>query len=100
MADFCLMRSSVVLASEPDPEVLLCTLLQISCQFARADYAAIALCKEGDKTELRLRAAGRAGRVTPHDIRINENQGPEICPAMYMLHVSRSGRVSASVRQC
>lgn len=87
------MRSSLVLASEQDPEVLLCSLLRISSQFARADYAAIALCDVGKETGLTLRAAGRSGRILSHDLDI-ETQGGKACPAVYMLHVARTGRVS------
>jgi hypothetical protein len=86
------MRSSLVLASEQDPEVLLCSLLRISSQFARADYAAIALANGDKQSSLTLRAAGRSGRILSHDLDI-ETQGGDVCPAVYMLHVARTGRV-------
>lgn len=64
-----------------------------SIQFARADYAAIGLVDEEDPNELILRAAGRSGRILAHDIKIG-NAPDDVCPGTYMMHVSRSGRVS------
>lgn len=87
-----LMRSSLALASEQDPQLLLCTLLRILCQFARADYAAIALSDEQDKSMLSLRACGKAGRIIPYDIPMSEDLSTEICPTSYMLHTARTGK--------
>lgn len=101
------MRSSLALASEQDPQLLLCTLLRILCQvshkhrvvlikqFARADYAAIALVDEDDKTQLRLRAAGRHDRILHYDTLINDSEGGghDICPTLYLTHVMRTGKV-------
>lgn len=86
------MRSSLLLASEQDPDLLLCSLLRVLCQYARADYAAIALSDEDDKSMLRLRACGRAGRIIPCDTSMSDQHGIEICPTSYMLHTARTGK--------
>ena len=86
------MRSSLLLASERNPQLLLCQLLRILCQFARADYAAIAMPDDDDKSMLRLRACGRANRIVPCDISMNAQDSIEICPTSYMLHSARTGK--------
>lgn len=97
MTDFSLMRSSLALASEQDPPVLLCTLLRILCQFLRAEYAAIALCDDADNTQARLRAAGPFSRIVPHDIRITEEAARHVCPTSLILHTARTGKAITSV---
>lgn len=86
------MRSSLVLASEKDPQILLCVLLKLLCQFSRADYAAIALSDDDDRQMLRLRACGRSGRIIPCDTSLNDQEGIDICPTSYMLHTGRTGK--------
>jgi hypothetical protein len=93
-----LMRSSLALASEQNPPILLCTLLRILCQFVRADYAAIGLCDDTDKTSLRLRAAGSYGRILPYDLSIGDEAVQAVCPAIVMLHVARTGNVSEELK--
>ena len=63
-------------------------------QFTRADYAAIALCEEDDRMSFRLRAAGPYGRILPQDMSISDEASQAVCPAVYMLHVARTGKVS------
>ncbi|ORY33753.1 hypothetical protein BCR39DRAFT_519071 [Naematelia encephala] len=92
-----LMRSSVILASEQDPPVLLCTLLRILCQFTRSDYAAIGLSDEDDQTTIRLRAAGPYSRIIPYDLSSNDETFHDTCPAVYMLHVARTGKAITDV---
>lgn len=87
-----LMRSSLALASETDPNILLCTLLRILCQFVRADFAAIALSDEQDPDALRLRAAGPFGRILPYNHALNDEAVRDKAPAHYMMHVARTGK--------
>ncbi|GMK57153.1 hypothetical protein CspeluHIS016_0309930 [Cutaneotrichosporon spelunceum] len=86
-----LMRSSLALAQEKDSLVLLCTLLRILCQFARCDYAAIALSDEDDKSTLRLKAAGPFQRITSYDLDASDAAAQTVCPTSIMLHVFRTG---------
>lgn len=97
------MTSSLSLASEQDPSVLLCTLLRILCQvsgpyiesspqYTMSDFAAIGLNDPHDRTALRIRAAGPSGHIVPHDLSIIEAADLEICPATFMLHVARTGQ--------
>ncbi|BEJ17086.1 hypothetical protein CspHIS471_0604870, partial [Cutaneotrichosporon sp. HIS471] len=86
-----LMRSSLALAQEKDSLVLLCTLLRILCQFARCDYAAIALSDEDDKSTLRLKAAGPFQRITSYDLDASDDAAQTVCPTSIMLHVARTG---------
>lgn len=86
-----LMRSSLALAQEKDSLVLLCTLLKILCQFMRCDYAAIGLTDEGDRSVLRLKAAGPFQRILPYDLDVAEVSAQTVCPTSIMLHVSRTG---------
>lgn len=92
-ADDSLMRSSFALAGEKDPLILLSTLLRILCQYARADFAAIALTDERDRSSLRLLAAGPYSRIVPYDLSMNDEACHSVCPAGYMLHVARTGKV-------
>ena len=100
------MRSSLALASEQDPAIMLCALLRILCQvresirasidmqFSRADYAAIALRDDSDSTVLRIRAAGWYASITPYDMSIADPVAQTICPVSHMLHVYRTTKVS------
>lgn len=87
------MRSSLALASEQDPSVLLCSLLRILCQFARADYAAIGLYDPDDPSTVFLRAAGQYDRILPYDLNITDEACQTLCPASLMLQVCRTGKV-------
>ena len=91
------MRSSLALASEQDPPVLLCTLLRILCQFLRAEYAAIALCDDADNYHVRLRAAGPFSRIVPYDLRITDEAARQVCPTSLILHTARTGKAVTSV---
>ena len=91
------MRSSLALASERDPSVLLCTLLRILCQFLRAEYAAIALCDEGDRTLVKLRAAGPYSRIAPYDLPITDEAAKSVCPTSLLLHTARTGKAITSL---
>lgn len=86
-----LMRSSLALAQEKDSLVLLCTLLRILCQFMRCEYAAIGLMDEGDRSVLRLKAAGPFQRILPYDLDVAEASAQTVCPTSIMLHVARTG---------
>jgi hypothetical protein len=88
------MRSSLALASEQDPSILLCTLLRILCQFLRAEYAAIALCDDTDSENVRLRAAGDFNRILAYDLSITDDVTRDVCPTTLMLHTARTGKVS------
>jgi len=95
--DRSLMRSSLALASEQDPPVLLCTLLRILCQFLRAEYAAIALCDESDNDHARIRAAGPFSRIVPYDVRIIDESAKQVCPTSLILHTARTGKAITSL---
>ncbi|KAL7420434.1 hypothetical protein Q5752_004384 [Cryptotrichosporon argae] len=86
-----LMRTSLALAQEKEPNTLLCTLLRILCQSVRCDYAAIALCDDDEPTLLRLRAAGPFQRIVAYDLDVTDEIALSVCPSTVMLHVSRSG---------
>ena len=90
------MRSSLALASEQDPSVLLCTLLRILCQFVRADYAAIALSKDENSNQARLRAAGPFNQIVPYDLDILDPHAKDVCPISLILHTARTGKVSGA----
>lgn len=91
------MRSSLALASEQDPPVLLCTLLRILCQFLRAEYAAIALCEDSDESHVRLRASGAFSRILAYDIRLTEESARHVCPVSVILHTARTGKAITSM---
>jgi GAF domain-containing protein len=87
------MRSSLALASEQDPSILLCSLLRTLCQFARADFAAIALCDPEDPSTFYLRAAGKYDQILSYDLNITDEACQSVCPASVMLHAARTGKV-------
>lgn len=91
------MRSSLALASEQDPPILLCTLLRILCQFLRAEYAAIALSDDSDNAHVRLRAAGPFSRIVAYDVRITEESARHVCPTSLILHTARTGKAITSL---
>ena len=57
-----------------------------------SNFAAIGLNDPHDRATLRIRAAGSAGYIVPHDLSISEAANLEVCPATYMLHVARTGQ--------
>ena len=69
-------------------------------QFTRADYAAIGLSNENDPISLRLRAAGPFGRIVAYDLDISDEATQAVCPAVYMLHVARTGKVESNPVEC
>ena len=91
------MRSSLALASESDSSILLCTLLRILCQYVRSDYAAVALCDEGDRTSIHLRAAGPHSRILPYELEILDEEAQTLCPVSIMLHSARTGKPITSL---
>lgn len=95
-AIYRLMRSSLALASEQDPQVLMATLLRVLCQYIRADYAAIALADPEDATVFRLVASGTYDRITTRDLSLAEENAHDVCPAGLMLKVARTGKVSGT----
>lgn len=88
------MRSSLALASEHDPQVLMATLLRVLCQYIRADYAAIALADSDDSESFRLVASGSYDRITTRDLTLSERSAQAVCPAKMMLRVARTNKVS------
>lgn len=88
-----LMRSSVALASEQDPQVLMATLLRVLCQYTRADYAAIALVDPEDSSAFRLVASGVYEKIVPRDIPLGADEAHSHCPANLMLKVALTNKV-------
>lgn len=88
------MRSSLALASEHDPQVLMATLLRVLCQYIRADYAAIALADSDDAETFRLVASGSYDRITTRDITLSDENAQTVCPSSLMLKVARTNKVS------
>jgi GAF domain-containing protein len=87
------MRSSLALASEQDPQVLMATLLRVLCQYIRADYAAIALSDTDDVETFRLVASGSYDRITTRDLTLADEKAQTVCPATLMLKVARTNKV-------
>jgi len=87
------MRSSLALASEQDPQVLMATLLRVLCQYTRADYAAIALADSDDPSSFRLVASGAYERITPRDLLLTADEAHNHCPANLMIKVALTGKV-------
>lgn len=92
------MRSSVALASEQDPQVLMATLLRVLCQYTRADYAAIALVDPDDSNAFRLVASGLYEKITPRDIPLGADEAHSHCPANLMLKVALTNKVRTRLR--
>lgn len=90
------MRSSLALASEHDPQVLMATLLRVLCQYIRADYAAIALADPEDAEDFRLVASGPYDRITTRDVSLADEKAQAVCPAGLMLKVARTDKASNS----
>lgn len=88
-----LMRSSIALASEQDPQVLMATLLRVLCQYTRADYAAIALADPEDPAAFRLVASGVYEKIAPRDIALGADEAQTHCPANLMLKVALTNKV-------
>jgi GAF domain-containing protein len=88
------MRSSLALASEQDPQVLMATLLRVLCQYTRADYAAIALADSEDPSTFRLVASGAYERIAPRDLSLAADEAHKHCPANLMIKVALTGKVS------
>lgn len=88
------MRSSLALASEQDPQVLMATLLRVLCQYTRADYAAIALADSDDPSSFRLVASGAYERIAPRDLPLAADDAHKHCPANLMIKVALTGKVS------
>jgi len=87
------MRSSLALASEQDPQVLMATLLRVLCQYTRADYAAIALADSEDPSTFRLVASGAYERIAPRDLSLTDDEAHKHCPANMMIKVALTGKV-------
>jgi GAF domain-containing protein len=87
------MRSSLALASEQDPQVLMATLLRVLCQYTRADYAAIALADSEDPSTFRLVASGAYERIAPRDLSLTDDEAHKHCPANLMIKVALTGKV-------
>jgi GAF domain-containing protein len=87
------MRSSLALASEQDPQVLMATLLRVLCQYTRADYAAIALADSDDPSTFRLVASGAYERIAPRDLPLTADEAHKHCPANLMIKVALTGKV-------
>jgi len=87
------MRSSLALASEQDPQVLMATLLRVLCQYTRADYAAIALADSEDPSSFRLVASGAYERIAPRDLSLTADEAHKYCPANLMIKVALTGKV-------
>lgn len=95
-----LIRSSLALASEQNPSILLCTLLKILTQFVRADYGSIAFYDESDSTVIRLRAAGQHADIVPFDLALDDETSQQLCPASIITQVARTGVVSVEFGLC
>jgi len=87
------MRSSLALASEQDPQVLMATLLRVLCQYTRADYAAIALADSEDPSTFRLVASGAYEKIAPRDLHLAADEAHVYCPANLMIKVALTGKV-------
>ena len=88
------MRSSIALASEQDPQILMATLLRVLCQYASADYAAIARADSEDPSTFRLIASGVYEKITPRDLLLSAEEAHVHCPANLMIKVALTGKVS------
>jgi hypothetical protein len=95
-----LIRSSLALASEQNPSILLCTLLKILTQFVRADYGGIAFYDETNPTVIRLRAAGQHANIVPYNLALEDETCQQLCPASIITQVARTGVVSVCYRLC
>jgi GAF domain-containing protein len=87
------MRSSLALASEQDPQVLMATLLRVLCQYTRADFAAIALADSEDTSTFRLVASGAYERIATRDLSLTDDEAHKHCPANLMIKVALTGKV-------
>jgi GAF domain-containing protein len=87
------MRSSLALASEQDPQVLMATLLRVLCQYTRADFAAIALADSEDPSSFRLVASGAYERIATRDLSLMDDEAHKHCPANLMIKVALTGKV-------
>ena len=94
------MRSSLALASEQDPQVLMATLLRVLCQYTRADYAAIALADSEDPSTFRLVASGAYERIAPRDLPLAADEAHKLCPANLMIKVALTGKVLSFAPSC
>ena len=70
------------------------TLLRVLCQYASADYAAIARADSEDPSTFRLIASGVYEKITPRDLLLSAEEAHVHCPANLMIKVALTGKVS------